>query len=97
MNAGHMGRAYRLAAAGAALVPNDLDLAEIHALSAWYTGRHAEACRVALAALPSLDEGDLPRRVRMEWLVGRSALNSGAMTSRTVLASPSADRRALDS
>jgi len=79
LNAGHMGRAYRLAAAGAALVPNDLDLAEIHALSAWYTGRHAEACRVALAVLPSVDEGDLPRRTRLEWLVARAALNSGAM------------------
>ena len=58
---------------------HDLDLAEIHALSAWYTGRHAEACRVALAVLPSVDEGDLPRRTRLEWLVARAALNSGAM------------------
>jgi DNA-binding CsgD family transcriptional regulator len=79
LNAGHMGRAYRLAAAGAALVPHDLDLTEIHALSAWYTGRHTEACRVALAALPSLGAEGVQRRVQMEWLVARSALNSGAM------------------
>ena len=51
MAAGHTGRAFRLASAGAALAPQDQDLAEVYALSAWHTGRRADARRVALAQL----------------------------------------------
>ena len=79
MKSGHLGRAYRLAAAGGALAPADGELAEVHALSALQTGRRAEARKVALDMLASAAPGDIRTRVQMEWLLTRVAIESGEM------------------
>jgi DNA-binding CsgD family transcriptional regulator len=79
MDSGHLGRAYRLAAAGGALAPADVELAEVHAISALQTGRQAEARTVALGVLASAAPSDTRTRMQMEWLLTRVAVESGEM------------------